>query len=87
MSKYLATLSLLGCTLAQASVESSLIGIQTKLTAVILPLVSVIGLVFAAMSLYTGNPNAKTHIFYAVLGCVMGFGSQAIVDLISTTIR
>ena len=72
---------------AFGSVESSLLGIQTKLTAVVLPVVSVIGLMFAAMSLYTGNPNAKSHILYAVGGCIVGFGSQAIVDLISTTIR
>ena len=56
---------------AYGSLESSLIGIKYKLTNVILPLLSVIGLVCAAMSLYTGNPNAKTHILYAILGCII----------------
>lgn len=72
---------------AYGSLESSLIGLKLKLTTVILPLLSVIGLVCAAMSLYTGNPNAKTHILYAILGCIIGFGAQSIVDLISQTVR
>jgi type IV secretory pathway VirB2 component (pilin) len=73
--------------LAHASLESSLIGIKTKLTGVILPLLSVIGIAIAAISFFTGNPNAKQHIVYAVLGCVFGFGAQAIVDFIAQTVR
>lgn len=73
--------------LASASLESSLIGIKTKLTGVILPLLSVIGIAIAAISFFTGNPNAKQHIVYAVLGCMFGFGAQAIVDFISQTVR
>jgi hypothetical protein len=70
-----------------ATVESSLIGIKTKLTGVILPVLSVIGMGHAALSFFTGNPQAKQHIVYAILGCVFGFGAQAIVDLISQTVR
>lgn len=73
--------------LAQASLESSLIGIKSKLTGVILPLLSVIGIAIAAISFFTGNPNAKQHIVYAVLGCMFGFGAQAIVDFIAQTVR
>lgn len=73
--------------LAHASLESSLLGIKTKLTGVILPLLSVIGIAFAAISFFTGNPNAKQHIAYAILGCIFGFGAQAIVDFISQTVR
>jgi type IV secretory pathway VirB2 component (pilin) len=72
---------------AHAGLESSLMGIKTKLTGVILPLLSVIGIAIAAISFFTGNPNAKTHIVYAVLGCCFGFGAQAIVDFISQTVR
>jgi type IV secretory pathway VirB2 component (pilin) len=72
---------------AHASLESSLNGIKTKLTGVILPLLSVIGIAIAAISFFTGNPNAKQHIVYAVLGCIFGFGAQAIVDFISQTVR
>ena len=73
--------------LAHASLESSLIGIKSKLTGVILPLLSVIGIAIAAISFFTGNPNAKQHIIYAVLGCMFGFGAQAIVDFIAQTVR
>lgn len=72
---------------AHASLESSLIGIKSKLTGVILPLLSVIGIAIAAISFFTGNQNAKQHIVYAVLGCIFGFGAQAIVDFISQTVR
>jgi type IV secretory pathway VirB2 component (pilin) len=70
-----------------ASVESSLVGIQTKLTRVILPTLSIIGIAWAAFSLMTGNERAKTHLWYAIIGSVIGFGAQAIVDFISQTVR
>ena len=73
--------------LAHAGLESSLTGLKTKLTGVILPLLSVIGIAIGAISFFTGNPNAKTHIVYAVLGCIFGFGAQAIVDFISQTVH
>ena len=73
--------------LAHASLESSLVGIKSKLTGVILPLLSVIGIAIAGISFFTGNPNAKQHIVYAVLGCMFGFGAQAIVDFIAQTVR
>lgn len=61
-----------------ASVESSLMDIQSKLTHVILPTLSIIGIAWAAFSLLTGNERAKTHIWYAIIGSVVGFGAQAI---------
>ena len=73
--------------LALASVESSLMGMQTKLTRVILPTLSVIGIAFAAFSFISGNENAKRHIMYAVIGSAIGFGAQAIVDFISATVH
>lgn len=72
---------------AHAGLESSLMGIKTKLTGVILPLLSVIGLGVASISFFTGNPNAKQHMVYAVLGCMFGFGAQAIVDFIAQTVH
>jgi type IV secretory pathway VirB2 component (pilin) len=72
---------------ANAGLESSLVGLKMKLTGVILPLLSVIGIAIAALSFFTGNPNAKQHIAYAILGCIFGFGAQAIVDFISQTVR
>ncbi|MSP19842.1 MAG: hypothetical protein EXR74_09770 [Bdellovibrionales bacterium] len=78
---------LLASDIAFAGLETSLVGIKMKLMTVILPLLSVIGIAIAAISLFTGNPNAKQHIVYAVLGCMLGFGAQAIVDFISQTVR
>ena len=72
---------------AHAGLESSLLGLKTKLTGVILPVLSVIGIAIAAVSFFTGNPQAKQHILYAVLGCIFGFGAQAIVDFIAQTVR
>jgi len=73
--------------LAHASLESSLNGIRLKLTGVILPVLAVIGIALASVSLFTGNPQAKQHILYAVMGAVLGFGAQAIVDFIAQTVR
>lgn len=73
--------------LAHAGLESSLNGIKVKLTGVILPVLSVIGIALAAISFFTGNPNAKQHIAYAIIGCIFGFGAQAIVDFIAQTVR
>ena len=72
---------------AHAGLESSLMSIKSRLTGVILPLLSVIGICFAGISFFTGNPQAKQHIAYAILGCAIGFGAQAIVDFISQTVR
>lgn len=72
---------------ANASVESSLLGLQTKMTHVILPCLSVTGIVWAAISLLSGNEKAKTHVFYAIIASAFGFGAQAIVDFISQTVR
>ena len=73
--------------LCHASVESSLSGLKSKLTGVILPVLSVCGLVFAGFSFFTGQEQAKQHIMYALLGCAIGFGAQAIVDFISQTVN
>jgi type IV secretory pathway VirB2 component (pilin) len=73
--------------IASASLETSIGGIKTKLTVVILPLLSVIGIAFAGISFFTGNPNAKQHVACAILGSMIGFGAQAIVDFIAQTVR
>jgi len=73
--------------LAHSGLESSLMGIKSKLTGVILPLLSVIGIAIGGISFFTGNPNAKQHIAYAIIGCIIGFGAQGIVDFIAQTVR
>ena len=83
----LATVVLFAPDFAHAGLESSLVGIKMKLTGVILPLLSVIGIAIAAISFFTGNPQSKQHVAYAILGCIFGFGAQAIVDFIAQTVR
>lgn len=74
-------------TLGIAGVESSLENIKAHLTHTILPTLSVIGLGIASVSFFTGNPQAKQHIVYAILGCAFGFGAQAISSFISELVR
>ncbi len=73
--------------IAQASVESSLLGLKNVLIGSILPIFAVLGLGFAAFSFFTGNPNAKQHLAYAITGAVILFGAQSIVDLLQRIIR
>ncbi|GIL16320.1 MAG: hypothetical protein BroJett040_00710 [Oligoflexia bacterium] len=70
-----------------ASLESSLLGIKSKLTGFVLPVLSVIGLLLAGFSFLTGSEKAKQHILYAIIGCVVGFGAQAIVDFLAQTVN
>lgn len=83
----LALICTLSPIIAQADVYSSLRGVQSKLTGVILPTLSVIGIAFAGLSFITGHENAKRHIIYAIIGTAIGFGAQSISDLISQTVR
>ncbi len=78
---------LLGPSLAFASVESSLLGLKTVLLGSILPIFAVLALGFSAFSFFTGNPNAKQHLVYAISGAVILFGAQSIVDLIQRVVR
>lgn len=80
-------LLLLAPELAHADLVGSINSIKYKLTQIILPALSVIGICIAAISFFTGNPNSKQHIFYAILGCLIGFGSQALVDFIKDSVR
>lgn len=90
MKKYqfpIALALVLASPLAQASVESSLAGLKAVLLGSILPVFAVIALGFAAFSFFTGNPNSKQHLIYAVIGAVVLFGAQSIVDLIERVVR
>ncbi len=82
-----AALMVLAPYLAHASVESSLLGLKNVLLGSILPIFAVLGLGFAAFSFFTGSPNAKQHLVYAVTGATILFGAQSIVDLIQRTVR
>ena len=73
--------------LAQASLESSLYAIRSRLIGVIMPVLSVIGICIAGISFYSGNENAKRHMAFAVFGSLIGFGSQIIVDFFARLVH
>ncbi|OQW53872.1 MAG: hypothetical protein A4S09_06545 [Proteobacteria bacterium SG_bin7] len=64
------------------SVESTLGAIQSKLINTILPLCAVLGLVFSAFSFFTGNPSARSHLWLAIIGMIVGFGAPSIVTFL-----
>lgn len=73
--------------LAHADIQGSLNAVRSKLIGVILPVLAVISIAWAAFSLMTGNERAKTHIWYAIIGSAIAFGAQSLVDFISQTVR
>ncbi len=64
------------------SVESTLSGIQSKLITTILPLVAILGLLFAGLSFAAGSQNARGHLVLAIVGAVVGFGAPSIIAFI-----
>lgn len=73
--------------LAHASVESSLQAVQDKLVGTLLPLAAMCGLVIAGLSFVAGHPNARQHLVYAIVGAIVGFGSESIVSFIRNLIH
>lgn len=69
-------------TIGNCSVESTLMAFQGKLITTILPLVAILGLVFAALSFAMGSPNARGHLTLAIIGAVIGFGAPSIIAFI-----
>lgn len=72
---------------AFADLEDSVTNIKNQLSGTFLPLLSVIGLLFASFSYLTGNPNSRQHITYALIGAAVGFGAQQIINFISSNVR
>ena len=68
--------------IAFASVESSLAAVQEKLVGTLLPLAAMLGLVIAGLSFVAGHANARSHLIYAIVGAIVGFGSESIVSFI-----
>ena len=91
MKKYLSVIAnsalMFAPVLAQASVESSLMAVQSKLVGTILPIGGMLGLGFAAVSFFMGSPNAMSHLKLAVIGAAIGFGGPAIIDFVRSLIH
>lgn len=73
--------------LGYCSVESTLGAVQSKLINVILPLAAVLGLVASAFSFFTGNPNARSHLWLAIIGACVGFGSPSIIAFVRSLVN
>ena len=73
---------LLAPDLGFCSVESTLSAIQSRLITTILPLMGILGIIWAAFSFFSGNPNAKNHLFLAIVGALIGFGAPSIIAFI-----
>lgn len=74
-------------TIAHASVESSLTGLKTTLIHGIMPTLAVIGIGLASFQFFTGNVNAKQQMTYAIIGAIILFAAQSIVDLLSSVVH
>ena len=72
---------------AFADVEGSLSNVKSKLLTTIFPVLAVMGFARAGLSFYTGSPEAKQHLFYAIVGTVVGLAAQATVDLFSSMVH
>jgi len=73
--------------LGYCSVESTLGAVQSKLINVILPLAAVLGLVASAFSFFTGNPNARSHLWLAIIGACVGFGAPSIIAFVRSLVN
>ena len=73
--------------ISQASVESSLVAVQSKLVGTILPLAAICGLVFAGFSFVMGHMNARQHLICAIIGAVVGFGAESIISFVRALIN
>lgn len=70
-----------------ASVESSMLALQQKLLGTILPLLSVLALLFSGLAYLTGSPNARSYLGAAITGAVLSFGAESIVTLIRSIVH
>ena len=73
--------------LAFADLQGSMINLKSQLSGVVLPLLSVCGLLWAAFAYLTGHPESKRYITYALIGTAVGYGAQSIIDFISSAIH
>jgi type IV secretory pathway VirB2 component (pilin) len=68
-------------------VEGTMRAFQGKLVGTILPLAAILGFVFAGFSFVAGSPNARTHLVLAIIGAVVGFGAQSIMEFIKSLVQ
>jgi type IV secretory pathway VirB2 component (pilin) len=62
--------------------ENKMSALQSKFTGVILPIMSVFGLVYAGILAATGNEGAKGKITFCIIGSMIGFLAPYIIGWI-----
>lgn len=72
---------------AYATVETTLNNFGSAIAGRILPLIAILGLCYAGFGFVTGNPNAKTHLIYAIIGVGVGLGAKSIVDMVRQLVQ
>ncbi len=69
------------------TVEGTLKSIQNGLTTAILPVAAILGLIFSGLSFVAGSPGARTHLTLAIIGAIVGFGAQSIIEFIQRLVK
>lgn len=72
---------------AHSSVESTLGNFQRKILGTYLPMAAMLGLLWAGFGFVSGRENAKRHLWYAIIGCCVGFGAESIVMAIRSLVN
>ncbi len=68
--------------IVKSGFENKMSALQSKFTGVILPIMSVFGLVYAGILAATGNEGAKGKITFCLIGSVVGFLAPYIIGWI-----
>ena len=71
--------------IASASLEGAMYSLRNQMSTVFLPALSLVGIGIAAISMAMGHQNAKSHITMAVIGTIVGFGADNIIDYVRRT--
>lgn len=72
--------------LAMADVMGSLNSIKGAVSR-IFPIIGMLGLLFAGLSFFVGNPNALSHLKLALIGAAIGFGAEPIISFIDSLVN
>jgi hypothetical protein len=70
-----------------ATLEAALGSLQSKFLTVILPAVSIFGLIYSGIEMGTGSPSGKAHMMLAIFGTIIGFMAPMIINFIKTGLQ
>ena len=70
-----------------ADVQQTLESVRDHFVGRIMPILGAFGLIFAAFSFFTGNANARSHLILAIIGAIIAFTAQGIMNLVQGLVR